>query len=47
MNLNIFNKSDFLTALRDFFEELQVLIASVTDAPIPAKDILTNTYKDQ
>ncbi len=47
MNLTIFNQSDFLTALRAFFAELQVPIASVTDAPIPARDILANNYKDR
>lgn len=46
MNLTIFNQSDFLTALRAFFAELQVPIASVTDAPIAAQDILENNYKD-
>ncbi len=46
MNLTIFNQSDFLPALRAFFAELQVPINAVTDAPIAARDILTNTYKD-
>ncbi|OCQ97856.1 hypothetical protein BCD67_01620 [Oscillatoriales cyanobacterium USR001] len=47
MNLTIFNQSDFLPALRTFFAALQVPIASVTNAPIPARDILTNTYRDR
>ncbi len=47
MNLNIFNQSDFLQALQAFFKALEVPIASVTDAPICAKDILTSTYKDR
>jgi hypothetical protein len=46
MNLTIFNQSDFLLALRAFFAELQVPINAVTDAPLAARDILTNTYKD-
>ncbi len=47
MNLTIFEQSDFLPALRAFFAELQVPIASVTDAPIPAREILENSYKDR
>ena len=46
MNLSIFNQLDFLPALRAFFGELQVPIAAVTDAPISAREILENTYKD-
>ena len=46
MNLNIFNELDFLPALRDFFKALQVPVNSVTNAPIPAREILENTYKD-
>jgi hypothetical protein len=44
MNLTIFNELDFLPALRKFFAELQVPVNAVTDAPIAARDILTNTY---
>ncbi|CAD5940827.1 Modification methylase BstVI [Planktothrix rubescens] len=47
MKLTIFNELDFLPALRAFFAELQVPIASVTDAPIPAREILENSYKDR
>ncbi|MEA5517341.1 hypothetical protein [Limnoraphis robusta] len=47
MNLTIFNQSDFLPALRDFFAELQVPINAVTDAPIAAREILGNNYKDR
>ncbi|MFM7886725.1 MAG: hypothetical protein ACKPCM_08565 [Pseudanabaena sp.] len=46
MNLTIFNQLDFLPALREFFKALQVPIASVTDAPIAARDILQSNYKD-
>jgi type I restriction-modification system DNA methylase subunit len=46
MNLTIFNELDFLPALRKFFAELQVPVNALTDAPIAARDILTNTYKD-
>ena len=46
MKLTIFNELDFLPALRAFFAELQVPIASLTDAPIPAREILENSYKD-
>jgi hypothetical protein len=46
MNLTIFNQLDFLPALREFFKALQVPIASVTDAPIAARDILESNYKD-
>ncbi|MCB8760678.1 Eco57I restriction-modification methylase domain-containing protein [Planktothrix agardhii] len=47
MKLTIFNELDFLPALRAFFAELQVPIASLTDAPIPAREILENSYKDR
>ena len=46
MNLTIFNQLDFLPALREFFKALQVPIASVTDAPIAAENILESNYKD-
>jgi len=46
MNLTIFNQLDFLPALREFFQALQVPIASVTDQVIAARDILENNYKD-
>jgi len=46
MDLSSFNKSDFLTALRAFFEALQVPVNAVMDAPVSARDILTKTYKD-
>ena len=46
MKLTIFNELDFLPALKAFFAELQVPIASVTDRPITAKEILTSTYRD-
>lgn len=43
MKLSIFNKLDFLPALRTLFKELQVPINAVTDSSIDARDILTNT----
>jgi len=46
MNLTIFNELDFLPALRDFFKALQVPVNAVTNAPIPAREILENSYKD-
>jgi len=46
MKPTIFNELDFLSALKSFFAELQVPIASVTDRPITAKEILTSTYRD-
>jgi hypothetical protein len=46
MNLTIFNQLNFLPALREFFKVLQVPIASVTDQPIAAENILENNYKD-
>lgn len=46
MNLTIFNKSDFLPALREFFKALQVPVNAVTDAPIAAETILESNYKD-
>ncbi len=47
MNLNIFNQSDFLVALRDFFAALQVPINMVTDKPISVRNILENSYQDK
>lgn len=47
MNLTAFNQLDFLPALQDFFKKLQVPINVVTDAPIAARDILENSYKDK
>jgi hypothetical protein len=47
MKLTIFNELDFLPALRAFFAELQVPINALTDAPIPAREILKNSYKDR
>ncbi|MFZ1026170.1 MAG: hypothetical protein WAN66_08120 [Limnoraphis robusta] len=47
MNLTIFNQSDFLPALHDFFAELQVPINALTDVPIAAREILGNNYKDR
>lgn len=47
MNLTIFNQLEFLPALRAFFAALQVPINTVTDAPIAARDILENSYKDK
>lgn len=46
MNLTIFDELDFLPALRDFFKALQVPVNSVTNAPIAAREILENNYKD-
>nr|WP_264478105.1 SNF2-related protein [Planktothrix agardhii] len=45
--LNNQNELDFLPALRAFFAELQVPINALTDAPIPAREILKNSYKDR
>ena len=47
MNLTIFNQLDFLPALREFFKALQVPVNAVTDAPIAARDILSNNYRDR
>lgn len=45
MDLSSFNKSDFLTALQDFFKQLAVPVGEVMQE-IPAKDILEKTHKD-
>lgn len=46
MKLNIFQKLQFLSALKSFFRELNVPINYVADEPITAKKILQDTYKD-
>ena len=46
MNLTIFNKLNFLPAIQNLFKELQVPVKYVDDEPTTAKDILTETYKD-
>ena len=46
MNLNIFSKLDFLPALHTFFEKLNIPINHVADEPTTAKEILSDTYKD-
>lgn len=46
MNLNRFNQSDFLQALKAFFGELKVPINYLDDKPTSAKEALEATYKD-
>jgi len=46
MKLNYFNELEFLPAVKDFFESLDVPMNYVTDEPSTAQDILKDTYKD-
>ncbi len=46
MNLSYFQHTDFLSALKKFFHELEVPINYLADDPIEAKEILSDTYKD-
>lgn len=46
MDLNIFNKRDFLPALKALFEDLQIPINYLADEPTSARTILKDTWKD-
>lgn len=46
MNLQIFNKVEFVQAIKSFFKELNVPMNYVSDKPTTAKDILQDFYKD-
>lgn len=46
MDLKIFNKKDFLSALKALFEDLQVPINYLADEPTSARKILKDTWKD-
>ncbi len=46
MNLNIFSKKDFLSALKALFEDLQIPINYLADEPTSARTILKETWKD-
>jgi len=46
MDINIFNKIDFLPALKDLFKDLQVPINYLADEPTSAREILKDTWKD-
>jgi hypothetical protein len=46
MKLQIFNQVNFLQALKALFKDLKVPMNYVADEPTSAKEILTDTYKD-
>ena len=46
MDLNRFNKRDFLSALKVFFEDLNVPINYLEDEATSARTILKDTWKD-
>ncbi|MBF0377440.1 MAG: Eco57I restriction-modification methylase domain-containing protein [Desulfamplus sp.] len=46
MNLTNFTTTNFLSALKSLFQELQVPVNYLTDEPASAKTILKDTYKD-
>jgi tRNA1(Val) A37 N6-methylase TrmN6 len=46
MNIKYFIGSDFLTALKQLFKELKVPINYLSNDPIPVKEILKDTYKN-
>ncbi len=46
MNLTKFTTTNFLSALKSLFQELQMPVNYLTDEPASAKTILKDTYKD-
>jgi hypothetical protein len=46
MNLSPFNQSDFLTALKSFFENLKVPVNYIASEPVAPQELLSSTYRD-
>lgn len=46
MDLKAFAQADFITALKDFFTQLNIPMNHVADEPIAATEILENSYKN-